>query len=307
MNVVFMGTPEFAVPSLRALAAAHDVRAVYTRPDAVSRRGSALVPPPVKVVAEKLGLPVVQPSTLRDPVEVRSLRALAPDVICVAAYGMILPADVLAIPRLGCINVHASLLPRHRGAAPIHRAILEGDEVVGVSIMRMEEGLDTGPYALQRSIPADDGTVAQLTDILAEEGAQALLEVLAQLERGHVSWVLQDEVCATRSAKIAREDVALYPGLTTRDARRRVRASTRQAASRLMVGDAILTVVSASIADVAVEPGKVLAGRASLIIGFSDGALRLDRVRPAGRSDMSGGDWVCGARLPAVCTWQAVL
>jgi methionyl-tRNA formyltransferase len=307
MDVVFMGTPEFAVPSLRVLAASHRVRAVYTRPDAVSRRGSALVAPPVKVIAEKLGLPVVQPSTLRDSAETDRLRALAPDVICVAAYGMILPSDILAIPRFGCINVHASLLPRYRGAAPIHRAILEGETTLGVSIMLMEEGLDTGPYALQRSLPAGDRTVPELTALLAEEGAQALLEVLDTLESGTVSWTQQDESQATYAAKITRSDVALRPDCTVAEALRRVRVSTRQAPSRLRVGDMDLTVVSASVSDTELAQGSVSAGSSGLLIGVRDGSLSLDRIRPAGRSDMDGVAWVCGARLPATCTWKAPL
>ncbi|MDO9557032.1 MAG: methionyl-tRNA formyltransferase [Coriobacteriia bacterium] len=306
MDVVFMGTPEFAVPSLKALAAAHNVGAVYTRPDAISRRGNALLPPPVKVLADRLGLTVMQPSTLRDTGEAQRLRTLAPDVICVAAYGVILPPDILAIPSFGCINVHASLLPRHRGAAPIHRAVLEGDDTVGVSIMRMEEGLDTGPYAMQRSIPTLDRTVTELTDLLAEEGAQALLEILDEIATGTVSWIAQDDALATYAAKIGRQDVSLSPELTIVEALRRVRASTSQAPSRLLIDDVIVSVISASSVDDHAETGEVILGTDELVIGFVDGAMRLDMIRPAGKRDMSGSAWICGARIPAQCLWQAV-
>ncbi|MRR13387.1 methionyl-tRNA formyltransferase, partial [bacterium] len=149
MRVVFMGTPSFAVPSLMALASRHEVTLVVTRPDRAAGRGTSLRHSAVKCAALDLGLPLLQPSTLRGD-ECERIAAAAPDVICVAAFGMILPPEVLGIPRYGCINVHASLLPTYRGAAPVQRAILAGDPVTGVSIMRMEQGLDTGAYAAQR-------------------------------------------------------------------------------------------------------------------------------------------------------------
>jgi len=305
MDVVFMGTPEFAVPSLERLADTHDVVGVYTRPDAVSRRGKTLVAPPVKSAAELRGLPVMQPVSLRDETEISRLRSIAPDVICVAAFGMILPREVLEIPRFGCINVHASLLPRHRGAAPVHRAVLEGDEVIGVSIMRMEEGLDTGPFAIQRSMSVDDLDVPTLTAALAVMGADALLDVLAEIDAGTVVWVAQDASRATYAAKVTAEDVSLDPGLTAREALLRVRASTPQAPARLQIGDTVVTVLRASGAAEAIPPGGVGFERQGLFLGFADGTLSLDRIRPAGRGDMDGAAWVCGARLPEHCRWQA--
>lgn len=305
MDVVFMGTPEFAVPSLRMLAAAHTVRAVYTRPDAVSGRGNVRVAPPVKMVAEKLGLPVVQPDSLRDTVQVARLAALSPDVICVAAYGMLLPPDVLKIPRFGCVNVHASLLPAYRGAAPIHRALLAGEREVGVSIMAMEEGLDTGAYALQRSVPAEDRSIEELTDVLAETGAEALIEALSRLERGDLIWTPQDDALATYAPKITRDDVALHPGLSVQDALSRVRVSSRRAPSRLDVGGTVLTVVAASRSTIDVAPGIVGTSGSSLVVGLRDGSMRLDIIRPAGKADMTGAAWLCGARLNAGCSWEA--
>ena len=193
MRIVFMGTPDFAASVLSELASQHEVVAVYTRPDAVRGRGKQLVPSPVKVEACERGIPVFTPKTLRDADEQQALAALEPDVICVAAYGMLLPAEVLSIPEHGCLNVHASLLPRWRGAAPIERAILSGDEEVGVCIMRMEEGLDTGDYCVCRSLEVGDKDVALLTDLLADLGAHALLTALTQLEAGCIRWTRQDE------------------------------------------------------------------------------------------------------------------
>ncbi len=170
-----MGTPRFAAEILDELAEFHEIAAVYTRPDAVRGRGKALVPSPVKEVAERRGLPVRTPRTLRDAAVLSELAAFAPDAICVAAYGAILPKEVLDLPPFGCLNVHGSLLPRWRGAAPIERAILAGDEEIGVCIMAMEEGLDTGDYCVCRSLPAGSRTAAELTEELAALGASALL------------------------------------------------------------------------------------------------------------------------------------
>ena len=166
MRVVFMGTPRFAAEILDELAEFHEIAAVYTRPDAVRGRGKALAPSPVKEVAERRGFPVRTPRTLRDAEVLSELAAFAPDVICVAAYGAILPKDVLDLPPFGCLNVHGSLLPRWRGAAPIERAILAGDEEIGVCIMAMEEGLDTGDYCVCRSLPAGSRTAAELLSLI---------------------------------------------------------------------------------------------------------------------------------------------
>lgn len=303
MRVVFMGTPAFAVPSLQALAKRHEVVAVYTRQDRASGRGGAARPSAVKEAALALGIPVHQPSTLRGDT-VSEIAALAPDVICVAAFGMLLPPEVLAIPPHGCINVHASLLPAYRGAAPIQRAILAGDDEAGVSIMRMEEGLDTGPYALQRAIPADDLYAQQLESALAELGATALLEALELIEAGTVRWVPQDPERATYAAKVTKDDTALHPDLTVAEAYARVRAATRRAPARACVGDRELTVVRAHPLPPAVASGGVCMLDDTPTLGFADGCLALDTVRPAGKGDMSGRDWARGARMAADACWR---
>lgn len=304
MRVVFMGTPEFAVPALEALARTHDVLCVVTRPDRVAGRGSAPRPSPVAQTAERLGLPVIKPETLRGDAN-RRIAACEPDVICVAAFGLLLPPETLAIPRFGCVNVHASLLPRHRGAAPVQRAILEGDDVTGVSIMLMEEGLDTGPYAMQRAVPIGEAYAAELEMELAALGAQALVETLEQIAAGTVVWTPQDESRATYAPKVTKDDVALTANLDAEDALRRVRASTRRAPARACVGDRELTVVRATALPDDIGPGAVcLDEQGTPVLGFARGALRLDVVRPAGRLDMPGDAWARGARLaPGVC-WR---
>ncbi|GAB4285366.1 MAG: methionyl-tRNA formyltransferase [Coriobacteriia bacterium] len=306
MDVVFMGTPQFAVPSLQALVGAHRILGVFAQPDRPSGRGRRPAPPPVKHAAAAAGLPVYQPDSLRDPAVTGTLAALRPDVVCVAAYGKILPREVLGIPAHGCINVHASLLPRHRGAAPIERAILAGDTVTGVSIMRMEEGLDTGPYALQVPVPIDDLTAEQLADTLAAVGAEALIATLADISTGSVMWIPQDESQATYAPKITAEDVALCPEIDATTALRRIRASSRRAPARLRVGDTCMTVVAARESDVSLPMGAVQAGSGGLIVGFRDAAVELTVVRPAGRASMSGDAWSCGARLDDSAEWTAL-
>ena len=296
-----MGTPAFAVPSLKALSATHEVVAVVTRQNRASGRGSGLRPSDVKVAAERLGLPVLQPATLRGGAA-EEIRSLAPDVICVAAFGMLLPAEVLEIPPHGCINVHASLLPRFRGAAPVQRAILEGVARTGVSIMRMEEGLDTGPYALQAPVAIGDAYASELEMTLAEVGASALTEVLGALP--WVSWTPQDEADATYAAKITKDDVALLPDLTVEQAFARVRAATRRAPARACIGDRELTVVRARPTPAATAPGGVCVLDGHPVLGFQDGGLILDVVRPAGKGDMTGDAWARGAHMDEGTCWR---
>jgi methionyl-tRNA formyltransferase len=303
VRVVFMGTPEFAVPSLDALAREHDVCLVFTREDAASGRGSRVRPSPVKMRAEALGIDVLELATLRGAATDR-LAAEHPDVVCVAAFGMLLPPEALAVPPHGCINVHASLLPRHRGAAPVQRAVLEGDAVTGVSIMRMEEGLDTGPYALQRTVPVGERYATEIEEHIATVGADALLETLALIESGTVNWTAQNPGEETYAAKISKDDVALLPELPVTDAYRRVRAATPSAPARACLGDREVTVIRAHPVSTYSAPGAVCVSEGAPILGFADGSLALDVVRPAGKGDMSGTDWARGARMAEDACWR---
>lgn len=304
MRVVFMGSPDFAVPSLRALTARHDVVGVYTQPDKPRRRGKELVPTPVKAAALELGLEVFQPRTLRDAEEIERLGSLKPEIIVVAAYGMILPPAVLEIPPMGCVNVHASLLPRHRGAAPVHRAILDGDESAGVAIMRMEEGLDTGPYATTARTLVGDADVTTLTSTLAELGAIALLEALDEIESGTVIWTAQDPAAVTYAGKITDADLALDPALALVDALRRVRASSGSARSKLKVSGRVIDVLRANASHESVAPGMVVREGDALLIGFADGTMRAEEVRPEGKSAMSGHAFALGARISEPVAWE---
>lgn len=237
MRLIFMGTPQFAVPSLEALAGAREpgrlapegveMVAVVTRQDKPSGRGKDVVFSPVKARALELGLPVWQPGPLRRPENVEELRRLAPDVMVVAAFGQILRREVLELPRFGCLNVHASLLPRHRGASPIAGAILAGDEATGVTIMLMDEGLDTGDILSQRAIPiAPDDTTATLSEKLSRLGAELLLETLPRWMAGTLPRQPQDESQATQTRLLRKEDGSLDWHLPADVLARQVRAYT---------------------------------------------------------------------------------
>ena len=310
MRVVFMGTPDFAVPSLEALALAHDVAAVYSRPDAVSGRGRATRPSPVAAVALRLGIPLHRPSTLKDPAAVAEIAALAPDLLVVAAYGMILPQSVLDVPTLGAVNVHASILPRWRGAAPIQRAILAGDEEVGISIMRMEAGLDTGPYFLQASRPAGNSDAVALSAALAALGAATLLEALPSIADGTVAWTAQDESHVTYAEKISKDDVAVSPEMDTVAVLRRVRASSPAAPCRITVGDRNVTLLEAFTAPAedagAAAPGCVASCKTGVFLGVSDGVVLVTRLKPQGKGEMGAADWARGVQNLDTLTWNGL-
>ena len=299
-----MGTPAFAVPTLDALLDAHEVVAVYTRPDAVSGRGRRVSPSAVKRRALEAAIPVEQPASLRDETGIGVLRCYAPDLIVVAAYGAILPPGIIDLPRLGCVNVHASLLPAWRGAAPIQRGILAGDVLAGISIMRMEEGLDTGPVCATRSTPVDDKDTASLTTELASVGARLLSEVLPLIAAGTCEWRAQDDARATYATKMTALDVALHPGLTVEDAWRRVRASGPSAPCRALVDGRRVTILSAKPSTAVAAPGSVVTGE-GLELGMSDGTLRIETLTPEGRSAMAATDWLRGARLAPDSHWSA--
>lgn len=211
MKIIFAGTPEFAAVALKALIdSPHEIIAVYTQPDRPSGRGLKLTPSPVKSLALAHQLPVFQPATLRDALEQEKLSKLQADVMIVAAYGLLLPAAVLSIPRLGCINIHPSLLPRWRGAAPIQRTIYAGDKETGVAIMQMDVGLDTGPVLLQKHYTlAEDETSQTLHDKLAVIGAEALIETLTLIEQGKITAQAQDNTHATYADKISKEEALI--------------------------------------------------------------------------------------------------
>jgi methionyl-tRNA formyltransferase len=291
MRVVFMGTPDAAVPTLRAVAAQHDVVAVYTRPDKPRGRGLRVESSPVKLAAEELGIDVVQPKRLR--AEAERLAAFEPDAIVVVAYGAILPPDVLAVPELGCVNVHFSLLPRWRGAAPVERAILAGDERTGVTTMLMDEGLDTGPMLVVETIDiTSDDTAGTIRERLADIGAPLLVRTLDGLVSGDVTPTPQDEAGVTYADKIDPTETRLDPNEPAVVLQRKVRAFHPAPGTFLPFRGKRLKVWRASV-----EPGS---GDARTFVGgavqTSDGRLRLDEVQPEGKRRMSGSEFVNGYR-----------
>ena len=298
MRIVFMGTPSFAIPTLNALAQApeHEVIAVFSRPDAKSGRGNKLYPSHVKARALELGLPVYTPATLRDEEVIEFVRGLEPDAIVVAAYGGILPESMINIPKVGCYNVHGSLLPRWRGAAPVQRAILDGDDITGVCIMKMAPGLDTGDYHTVGSVEIADKNTAELTTQLAEMGAEGMLEALAQIEDGVYTWEVQDESLVTYADKIEKDETMLRPGLTSHEFLRRVQASSHRTPSRCIVCGKEVTVISAHPADDVLNEGQVVIEKHRMLLGCKGTAIQLDRVKPSGKREMDAQAWAAGLR-----------
>lgn len=295
MRVVFMGTPQFAVPSLSALASRHEVTLVLTRPDAVRGRGKALEPSPVKARALELGLPILETNRIT-PEALDAVRAAAPDIIAVAAYGCILPDEVLGVAPLGCVNVHASLLPHGRGAAPIQRAVLEGDERAGVSIMEVVHELDAGAYCRQAGVEVGEKDCASLMAELAELGAAELVAALGEIEAGTAVWTEQDEAQVTYAAKVTKAEMRLDPADATAVNARRVQASTDAAPARLVIAGKGVRAMSARVAGEKVAPGEVVVTKGHVTIGCSDGALELLRVKPDGKREMDASAWAAGLR-----------
>jgi methionyl-tRNA formyltransferase len=297
MRIVFFGTPEFAVASLeRLLHERYDLAAVVTQPDKPQGRSrSTLLEPPVKLAAAKAGLQVLQPERPTGDVFLASLRRLAPDLGVVVAYGHILRRDLLTLPPRGMINVHASLLPRLRGAAPIQHAILEGDGVTGVSIMRMEEGLDSGPVLLQVDTPIGEReTAGELSGRLAELGATALLAALARLEDGTARAEPQDAAAATYAPKVDRDSARLDWTRQPAALARQVRAFDPAPGAWTTHHGAPLKLFGPTVREDHGEPGRVLSAGDDLVVAAGGGALALREVQPAGKTRLPVADWVRG-------------
>jgi methionyl-tRNA formyltransferase len=302
LQLIFAGTPEFALPSLRALIdAGHAVRVVYTQPDRPAGRGKELRESPVKRFARERGLEVRTPATLKDPGEQAALAALKPDAMIVVAYGLLLPQAVLDIPRHGCINVHASLLPRWRGAAPIARAIEAGDGVTGVTIMQMAAGLDTGPMlrAVETPIAADE-TAQTLHDRLAELGAIALVATLAEIESGTATAMPQDDALATYAKKLARDEARLDWSLPADVLARKVRAFNPAPIAFTMLDGETLRVLAARATSGNGSPGAVLRADANgITVAAGRDTLILETVQLQGRRPIAARDFLNGRPIPA--------
>jgi methionyl-tRNA formyltransferase len=299
VRIVFWGTPEFATPALRALIGeGHDVVGVVTQPDRPQGRSrSRLVASPIKAIAIEEGLPVLQPEQPRDPDFMSALRALEPDASIVVAYGRILTQTVIDIPRRGTFNVHASLLPQLRGAAPIQAAILEGLPETGVTIMRLVPALDAGPMLLRRATPvAEDETYGELALRLAELGALALIEALTLIDMGIAIEQQQDHAAATYAPKVDREHTRVDWKQSAVHVSRVIRAYDPRPGAFTANGDAEIKLFGASVAETeAHPPGQVLSANSSgMSVACGEGAVAIQFVQPAGRARMSAEAWVNG-------------
>jgi methionyl-tRNA formyltransferase len=293
MRIVFMGSPDFAVPTLNALVeAGHEVPAVYCQPPRPAGRGKSDRKTPVHERAEQLGIEVRHPRSLRKAEEQARFAALDPDLAVVAAYGLILPKPILDAPKGGCINVHASLLPRWRGAAPIHRAILAGDEVSGVTIMRMDEGLDTGPMLLKRELPLDNKNAGQVTEEMAKLGATALLEWLAEPRPPEA----QPQDGVTYAGKIDKAEARIDWSQPSEHVVRQVRAFAPAPGAWFEADGERIKLLEAAVGDGSGRPGEVIDDR--LTIACAHGSLRALKVQRAGRSAMSPSELLRGFPLP---------
>lgn len=297
MRVVFFGTPEFAVPSLQALLGeGFDVVAVVTQPDKPQGRSrSTAAPPPVKTAADAEDVPVLQPERPSDPAFVERLRALAPDVGVVVAYGHILKPDLLALPRHGMINLHPSLLPELRGAAPVEWAILNGLKQTGVTIMRMEEGLDSGPILLQ--IPHDidqEVTGGELSEHLSEMGAQALVEVLALYQTNGLEPQPQDHGRATYAPKLTRDTARIRWTDPAQRVARLIRGLDPRPGAWSELDGREVKLFGARVVEGRGAPGEVRQTNDGLQITTGQGAVRIEEVQPAGKARMAAAEWVRG-------------
>ncbi|PYI61515.1 MAG: methionyl-tRNA formyltransferase [Verrucomicrobia bacterium] len=300
MRIVFIGTGEIGVPTLEALLKSeHDVVGVVTQPDKPVGRTQQIEPPPIKKVligrGRPPGAPILQPPRIKDPNTIEEIRAQTPDVIVVIAYGQILPRDVLEIPKIACLNLHASLLPRWRGAAPIQAAIAVGDQRTGITVMYMDEGLDTGDILLQR--PGDilpDDTGGSLHDRLAQIAPEALLESLRLLATGIAPRTPQDNTLATYAPKLKREHGKINWSESAEVIERKIRGFNPWPGAFTQIGGQNLKVFSATLVDLSGQPGEILRSQGQLVIAAGRGALSLGDVQLEGKRRMSAAEFLRG-------------
>ncbi len=296
-----MGTPEFAVPSLSALiGAGYEIAAVVTQPDRPSGRGKVLTPPPVKTAAEAEGIPVLQPSKIRTEEFFAELSSYSPDLICVTAYGRILPKSILALPRHGCVTAHASLLPKYRGAAPINWAIVRGEDVTGVTTMLMDEGMDTGDMLLKREVAIEDADTGEtLSRKLSIVGGELLVETLALLEEGKLSPEKQDESLATYAPIIKKEDGLVDWSKPARDIRNLVRGMLPWPGAYTSLSGKMLKIFRAVVSEGEGQPGEVIkSGQGILRVATGEGALDVLELQIEGGKRLEAAAFLAGRKIP---------
>ncbi len=294
-----MGTPPFAVPPLQSLiAAGNDIVGVVTRIDKPAGRGKVLTTPAVKLAAEQSGVPVFQLKRVRDPSSIEAIGAMRPEAIVVAAYGQILPKELLALPKYGCINIHASLLPAYRGAAPINWAIINGETRTGITIMQMDEGMDTGAVLAQEGTPIDPrDTAGTLTEKLSELGSWLIVDSLSRIESGGLPAVPQDPGKATMAPLLGKKDGLIDWGMTAGEIHNRVRGLSPWPGAYGFLDGRLIKVLETEVAEGAGEPGALHEqGRDVLTAGTGKGMLRIVRLQPEGKKPMSAAEFLRGHR-----------
>lgn len=297
MNVVFMGTPDFAVPSLENIAKVHNVQAVFTQPDKPVGRKMVLTPPDVKVCAEKLGIPVYQPLKLKDSDSYEIIKELNPDVIVVVAYGQILPENILNIPKYGCINVHGSLLPKYRGAAPIQWSVLNGDKVTGVTTMYMEKGLDTGDIleTKEYEIGIND-TAGEVFDTLAEMGGKLILDTLEKAEKGQLHPIKQDDSKSSYAKMLDKSMCNIDFSKTNLQVHNQVRGLSPWPVASTKLNGKVLKIFETRLAEGKGKPGEIL-NTNPLTIACGEGAVVVNTVQLQGKKKMDSKAFLQGHKL----------
>ena len=297
MNVVFMGTPDFAVPSLENIAKVHNVQAVFTQPDKPVGRKMVLTPPDVKVCAEKLGIPVYQPVKLKDSDSYEIIKELNPDVIVVVAYGQILPENILNIPKYGCINVHGSLLPKYRGAAPIQWSVLNGDKVTGVTTMYMEKGLDTGDIleTKEYEIGIND-TAGEVFYTLAEMGGKLILDTLEKAEKGQLHPIKQDDSKSSYAKMLDKSMCNIDFSKTNLQVHNQVRGLSPWPVASTKLNGKVLKIFETRLAEGKGKPGEIL-NTNPLTIACGEGAVVVNTVQLQGKKKMDSKAFLQGHKL----------
>lgn len=294
-----MGTPDFAVPALEKLAQSPDytVAAVFTQPDKPKGRKMVMTPPDVKVCAEKLGIPVFQPSSMRSEEAYNSLKELNPDVIVVAAYGQILPKAVLDLPKFGCVNIHGSLLPKYRGAAPIQQSVLDGEKVTGVTTMLMDVGLDTGDILIKAETEiGENETAGELFDRLAVLGGELIVETLDKLKKGEITPQKQDESLATHTSKITKELCPIDFNKSAFEVHNKVRGLNPWPVAVTEIAGKTVKVYSTRVSEMKGEPGTILSLK-PFVVACGDKSVELIEIQPQGKKRMTAQAFLAGHKL----------
>lgn len=305
MKIVFMGTPEFSVPSLKALISRGDeIAAVVTQPDRQRGRGHQVLPSPVKAVAQEHGIPVLQFARIKSPEGVAALREIAPDMIVTAAFGQLLSKEILDIPPMGCLNVHASLLPKYRGAAPIQWAIIKGETQTGVTIMYMNEGLDTGDMISSAVVPIpDDMTGGQLYELLAQEGANLLTKAMDDIVSGTAGRAPQNEMEASYYPPLSKELGRIDWTRPSTEIRNLIRALNPVPGTYGRICGHTIKMWAAELTDGQGKPGKIDCAdtKRGLVVGTGDGLLRITEMQAPNSKRMSPAAYLCGCAMPGEC------